>query len=188
MALAVSIFFSLMLSCCLGATAARNYKTIITVKNGGPYGVWGAIELCPKGYARGFALKVQAHQGIWYDDTALNGIRLYCTDGIVVESKTGPWGEWTEAKYCPKGNLISFTLRVDKHRGITHDNKAAVNVRFTCQGGQVLTGNSHKWGVLGPWSDRCRSSAICGLQTKVQYDQGSGDDTALNDVRFFCCS
>ncbi|XP_053164380.1 vitelline membrane outer layer protein 1-like [Hemicordylus capensis] len=187
MALAVSIFFSLMLSCCLGATAARNYKTIITVKNGGPYGVWGEVQLCPKGYARGFALKVQAHQGIWHDDTALNGIRLYCSNGKVIESKTGRWGEWTEAKYCPKGYIFAFTLRVDPPQGPVADDTSASNVRFACPGGQILTGNSHKWGVFGPWSDRCRSSAICGLQTKVD-DQGSADDTGLNDVKFFCCS
>ncbi|XP_053167406.1 vitelline membrane outer layer protein 1-like [Hemicordylus capensis] len=188
MALPVNILFSLMLPCCLGAKVARNYKTILTVKNGGPYGVWGAIELCPEGYARGFALKVQEHLGVWYDDTALNGIRLYCTNGKVVESKTGPWGKWTEPKYCPKGNLISFTLRVEEPRGLVADDTIASNVQFTCQGGQVLTGNSHAWGVFGPWSDHCRSSSICGLQTKVESNQGTGDNTALNDVRFFCCA
>ncbi|XP_053165856.1 vitelline membrane outer layer protein 1-like [Hemicordylus capensis] len=188
MALLVSILYFLVLSCCLEATAARNYENTLTVENGGPRGNWGAIELCPEGYARGFALKVQERQGILRDDTALNGIRLYCTNGEVIESKTGPWGEWTEAKYCPKRNLISFTLRVDKRRGFGHDNKAAVNVRFICQGGQVLTGNSYKSGDFGPWSDRCSSSSICGLQTKVEDQQGSGDESALNDVRFFCCS
>ncbi|XP_053167122.1 vitelline membrane outer layer protein 1-like [Hemicordylus capensis] len=187
MALPVSILFFLIFSCCLGRKEPRDYRTVLKVENGGPFGDWGEIELCPEGYARGFAIKVQAHQGIWYDDTALNGIRLYCTKGQVIESKTGPWGNWSEAKYCPKGNFISFGLRVEKPQGPFLDDTAASNVRFTCEGGHVLTGKSHNWGTFGLWSDRCISGFICGLQTKVEDKQGVGDDTALNDARFFCC-
>ncbi|VDI46185.1 Hypothetical predicted protein, partial [Mytilus galloprovincialis] len=45
------------------------------------------------------------------------------------------------------------------------------------------------YGSYGEWSDACPvNSAICGIKTKIHSNQGEGvDDTALNDVKFFCC-
>ena len=51
-------------------------------------------------------------------------------------------------------------------------------------------------GSYRDWSNSCPlNSAICGLQTRIQVHQGYGqadgistDDTALNDVIFFCCT
>lgn len=34
---------------------------------------------------------------------------------------------------------------------------------------------------------RNSDTAICGLQTKIQSDQGEDDDTTLNDAILFCC-
>ncbi|XP_036444612.1 vitelline membrane outer layer protein 1-like [Colossoma macropomum] len=173
----------------------RSYKSVHTVSNGGPWGTWGDREMCPAGYyAAGFSLKVE--YPVDGDDTALNGIRLHCvntptgkslfSDVVTVTSKVGSWGTWTNTKWCPSGMLTSFQLRVE---GQCNDNDFAfMTVRFECSGDvRNLVGEGTSWGEWGGWSKYCRGKGFCGIQTKVEGSQGSGDDTTLNDVKFFCC-
>ncbi|XP_016848149.2 vitelline membrane outer layer protein 1 [Anolis carolinensis] len=189
MDLRVSTLF-VMLTFCFWYGDARKYYKILTVTNGGQWGEWAKPSFCAEGYVKGFALKVEPYQGslAWNDDTGLNGIRLYCDDDKKITSKVGEWGSWTKAVYCPKGHLTSFSLQVEPSRGAVIDDSAANNVRFGCTEGAVLTGEAHNWGDFGAWSESCSSGAICGLQTRVELPQGNGDDTALNDVKFFCCN
>jgi hypothetical protein len=44
------------------------------------------------------------------------------------------------------------------------------------------------YGQIGDWSESCPPmSAICGIKTRVEQPLPDGDDTALNDVEFYCC-
>lgn len=150
------------------------------------WGHWGPISMCPNGgHANSFALKVEGSQG-GGDDTALNGIKLYCSKGGSVESNVGPWGTWSPRRYCP-GNTVfdAAVLRSEGKQG-GGDDTAANNVDMICQGGVKVHGSGKSW---GRWSHTvsCHNRVICGIQTKVESRQGWGDDTALNRVRFYCC-
>ncbi|XP_078524506.1 vitelline membrane outer layer protein 1 homolog [Lissotriton helveticus] len=170
----------------------REYKSILTVPNGGRWGEWQKPEMCPEGYfAYGFSLKVQKPQGKLRDDTALNGIRLHCSQDSSakkiqdVQSGAGRLGSWTTPVWCPRGFLTAFSLRVESSQGIG-DDTAANNIKFRCTEGHVVEGQGLSWGNYGPWSDNC-SKAICGLETQMESERGLSDDTGLNDVRFYCC-
>ncbi|XP_062435351.1 vitelline membrane outer layer protein 1 homolog [Rhea pennata] len=170
--------------------------SIITVPNGGPWGDWAWLEMCPEGsYAGGISFKVEPLQGAVVDDTALNGVRLHCLprgargDGSVVESQSGRWGRWSEPRWCPhRGRLVGFALRVQapQHR-LLSDEVAATNARFACSDGPVLEGPGPDQGEWGSWSPLC-PWAVCGIQTRQEPPRGlKRDDTALNDLRLFCC-
>ncbi|XP_067280457.1 vitelline membrane outer layer protein 1 homolog [Pseudorasbora parva] len=171
-------------------SSSREVRSVMFVTNGGPWGTWRAIDVCPYGtYAAGFSLRVE--NPINGDDTALNGIRLYCADwsrGFVssIESDTGYWGDWTDVKWCFNGYLKAFQLRVESRKG-KGDDTAANNIRFWCSDGSWLEGDGTSWGDWGDWSQTCWGKGICGLSTRIEEKQGKGDDTALNDVHMYCC-
>ncbi|XP_062868006.1 vitelline membrane outer layer protein 1-like [Trichomycterus rosablanca] len=171
--------------------------SMISVANGQIWGTWGLQQMCPTGtYATGFSLKVLIPQEPRRDDTALNGIALRCSrpisSGVIsrystVTSDFASWGVWTQDTWCKNGVLKAFQLQVQPSQG-AGDDTAANNIQFKCTGDQVLVGSGTGWGSWGKWSPDCPGTGICGIQTKVQPPQGVNDDTALNDVRFFCCS
>uniref|UniRef100_A0A672S719 Vitelline membrane outer layer protein 1 homolog n=1 Tax=Sinocyclocheilus grahami TaxID=75366 RepID=A0A672S719_SINGR len=138
----------------------------------------------------GFCFKVEDPLGRG-DDTALNGIRLHCVEIFQGSSHSYPSvqsdGRWTDIKWCPSGFLTAFQLRVEKSQG-DGDDTAANNIMFKCSGGPLLQGDGTRWGDWGRWSQTCEGKGICGIKTRLEKPRGQGDDTALNDVRMFCCN
>ncbi|VDI40617.1 Hypothetical predicted protein [Mytilus galloprovincialis] len=102
-------------------------------------------------------------------------------------------GDWSDEEFCTKGHYaIGFKMKNE-----SRDNTGANHVKFKCRNFKDSMNNfdlsyppgygTH--GSYGEWSEDCPvNSAICGIKTKIHSYQGEeGDDTALNDVKFFCC-
>uniref|UniRef100_A0A8C1LJP8 Vitelline membrane outer layer 1 homolog a n=1 Tax=Cyprinus carpio TaxID=7962 RepID=A0A8C1LJP8_CYPCA len=177
----------------------RFYRSWLTVSNGMWWGSWGFKDMCPSGtYAAGFSLKVdKPFYGVQNDNKGLTGIRLHCVsrlraslglydDYASVQSEVAGWGQWTEIKWCPCCFLTAFQLRVKSFQG-SGDDTAVNNIRFECSGRSLLHGDGTSWGEWGAWSQTCQGKGICGIKTLIEEPQGNGDDTALNDVRMYCC-
>ncbi|XP_020637681.2 vitelline membrane outer layer protein 1 homolog [Pogona vitticeps] len=178
-----------------GTFAKRTSCNTISVTNGGPWGEWTWVDMCPRrSLAVGFSIKVLEDGGAFKDDSALNGIRLYCSSEqrnntiYYIESESGEFGEWSRIRWCPQGSVLhAFQLKVEPY-AIRLDNTAANNIKFRCSNGVTLEGPGGPFGDYGRWSPICPKGGICGIETKQQPYQGVfKDDTGLNDVRFPCC-
>ncbi|KAF1464139.1 Vitelline membrane outer layer protein 1, partial [Pygoscelis antarcticus] len=170
----------LLLSLCTPGTGVCEYTSVLTVPSVGHWGNWRSWQFCRYGYGNGFVEPSQSGR----DDTALNSICLHCQDDSTFLCLLFiRWDTWTSFQVCPVGYLISFSLRTEKSQG-GGDDTAANNIQLRCSDATVLVGDGLSWGRFGPWSKSCN---ICGLQTKVEPSQGLQDDSALNNVKFFCC-
>ncbi|KAL4217959.1 Vitelline membrane outer layer protein 1 [Mactra antiquata] len=203
------LFNSFVILCGGFILSSRDYSKILRVPNGGQYGYWSQAEFCPLGtYASGYSLKIEPNQ-FFGDDTALNAIRLLCSDkqghrNIThqISSVQGPYGSWSKEEVCLQSYdvssfLTAFQLQVEPPQGAGDDTMANF-VHFKCRpfgddpalNETILTlAPGHgSWGTWSNWTESCDANeAICGIQTKVEQVQGSDDDTALNDVVFYCC-
>ncbi|AXP04684.1 MULTISPECIES: hypothetical protein [Pseudomonas] len=165
----------------------------------GQWGIWGAAASCPAGqYVWGFRLKSEPYQGNG-DDTALNAIQLICKSGATgqatyIQSLEGKWGSWGKDHVCREHPVIGFAIQVERFQGRdkekgSKDDTAAGNIKMNC-GSQILVGDPpNAWGEwTGFYSclDGTGAKKVKGFRTRVEPDQGSGDDTALNAMQVYC--
>jgi len=171
----------------------RHEKTGSFVLEGGVFGDWGPIETCDYPYlVNKMQLKIEPIQGgdkflgPRNDDTALNAIKLWCSNGKIITSTQGGWGHWQESKRCRTAHHIKGAkLRSEKHQK-GGDDTTANGLKFDCTDGSTHSPGDGFW---GDWSlaESCpHGSAVYGIQTRVEAGCGKCDDTALNSVKFFC--
>jgi hypothetical protein len=151
------------------------------------WGDWGVPQFCPyPHYAVGYNTKIEGPQGKG-DDTALNAIKLICSSGAALYSSQGQWGGWGNDAYCNSGEKLSaFVMKSEPSQG-KGDDTAANALKLYCSNRELFNHHEAPWGRWGNLI-RCQANTfICGIRTQVEPSQGKGDDTALNNVIFYCC-
>ena len=108
-------------------------------------GSWGSWSRCPKGHyveaVRTRKLEPQDYgygPGGWggwggFDDSALNGIRLRCSNGLELTSAEGYEGYWSSWSYAV-GGLTAVNMRSEPR-----DSWAAAAIKFSVRTEKVET-------------------------------------------------
>lgn len=172
----------------------KDFVGSVESTNGEEWGYWQEEAYCNPGlYVRGLTIRVEKPQGSG-DDTALNNIQLHCADrnGTVREKFMSKgaheWGEWGNDTLCGYGDFLrGFALRVQPPQE-SGDDTAVNSIQFKCSDGterEPLNGGT--WGDWGEYQYCSPGSVVCGMSLRIEPQQGNGDDTAVNDVKFYCC-
>lgn len=198
-----AILFFVLCLFYLNGCVGRNVRVWLESPKLTNWGDWGEAQLCQENqFVIGLNLKIEGAQGERVahkdDDTALNAVRLTCAnlDGsntYPLYAKEGPWGDFRGDRRCRNGVATGFTLRSEPDRR-GKDDTAAVDMKLRCTNydgtvTQMIGGDILEY---GRWTDEQRCppmTAICGINTQVEEDQGhNGDDTSLNNVNIACCN
>ena len=175
---------------CLGSTFIEpgGYTTL-------DKGNWGHWKHCNEGHhVMGMRLKI-APKLVSRDDTALNAIRLTCTDGEELVSAEQYFGDWQDYTQSADRTITRVKLRSAPqlaqiqnwwHEENDGDNTAANGIRFQDGQGNNYSPGDGNWGAWGEWASCPIGTVIMGFRTYVMPPQGSGDDTALERVQFKC--
>ena len=158
----------------------------------GTDGTWRNSVYCPDdSWMGGFRLysNTIGISAAGYDKKGVYFVELRCfdIDGALKASVQSLGDDlkdaaWSSAKDCPgKKNFINrFSQSVYSDEG--------VNSLFVgCFGDyliEIIDGYTQRWNVVS-W---CPSeTAVCGVKSKFESDQGGQDDSALNDIELHCC-
>jgi hypothetical protein len=162
--------------------------------NKGIWGVWkdkvyGGIGY----YACGAEMRFE--DNVLGDDTAANGLRLnFCHHNNwndQTEFKdiySGKWGAWKGKKMCPLNMYIDGAMvKFEGYQG-SDDDTALNGLKIRCI---TKNGNKISWvsiyeGLWGTWNQEVirPGKFVTGAQIQFEDDQGSGDDTAWNGLKF----
>ncbi|CAF0954215.1 unnamed protein product [Brachionus calyciflorus] len=118
-----------------------------------------------------------------YDNTALNGVELICSNGKKIKSSEGPWGSWdSNFSNCPSGHSVSGVYYGIEQK-VNGDDTALNLIRLKCTDGSNITS------LEGPRSTSiipltCPYGSIVGLKTQIEPI--NPDNTALKNIEFIC--
>ncbi|XP_057376754.1 vitelline membrane outer layer protein 1 homolog [Daphnia carinata] len=100
----------------------------------GDTGTWELRQNCPPGEAlSSFRLRVETYDPELSDNTSVNSIQFYCTDGTLLNfngNSAGIWGDFS-AENCDLTGICGLETRV-MPMGTLGDNTALNNVGFLC--------------------------------------------------------
>jgi hypothetical protein len=184
----------------LNLCITRSDKVSSVTVTAGDWGSWASCpSSCPEGsFAYGVNLKVEAWD-FRLDETAMNGVQLNCNDRNTgawtanVTSTMGPWGGWWGLGMCGGGvnvPLVGAQVQYQSPQSWGVDDTTANHMWGRC--GLTSTFDLPLIGASGYGSWRTpvacpAGTAVCGITTRVEGSQGSGDDTALGGIKFECC-
>nr|XP_055036621.1 vitelline membrane outer layer protein 1-like isoform X1 [Misgurnus anguillicaudatus] len=106
------------------------------------------------------------------------------------------WGTWRQQDMCPTGMYAAgFSLKVERSVGDA-DDTALNGIRLHCiypskdssapqKSYATVQSEAGSW---GEWTylQWCSHGFLTSFQLKVEPNQGKGDDTAVNNIRFVC--
>lgn len=164
------------------------------------------FEMCPHGsFVYSYEIKHAHYAGTGHspgsDDTGLNGIKLNCwaknggANHGSVTSGQSPWGLWTGtakpegADYNLGNPMTGMEMKWLGPQG-SNDDVGAVRVRAKFRNGAVVTAPFYANADWGNWQgmQSCPSNmAVCGIDTQIYPNAGSGDDLGMTGVRLACC-
>ncbi|XP_031723377.1 vitelline membrane outer layer protein 1 homolog [Anarrhichthys ocellatus] len=98
----------------------------------GYFGDWSQPQYCPSGVLTSFQIRVEPHQGLFGDDTAVNNIKFRCSSNPTLEGPGTDWGEyglWSQV--CHNGGICGIETKMEEYQyGL--DDSSLNDVRFHC--------------------------------------------------------
>lgn len=98
----------------------------------GSFGEWSHTMYCPSGYLTSFQIRVEPHQGLFGDDTAVNNIKFRCSSNPMLEGPGMSWGEYGQwSQECQDGGICGIESKMETYQyGL--DDSTLNDVRFHC--------------------------------------------------------
>ena len=159
----------------------------------GFWGEWGEFSSCSAGkFVYGYRINSASPQGSG-DDTGLHDIELYCAKPYSqyfsrIWSAYMDGGSFSNPKFCPGSNnpVVGFDMKIQEKQG-SGDDTVANDIDLYCAKGSYISADTKThWGGWTNVESCPDGQAVTGLITRVQDNQGAGDDTALNGLRLVC--